>query len=532
MDERNELILAVASSAGSLWPPLKHKAASQPIHTLQMRSMLFWTAPNESDSPNNNPPSSSEANDRLKARILARQQSTGNHDTAPTIPEEVTHNSSFLSSLNPFWPSDIESAPPPPVITTPKNNPEISSSGIPGLGSIPSVSTINDSEKKMYYSIPVIQTPSSRIVPKLMIPKQEPMMTGTISASPKVPHVLAFNGAPDVHTSSSSSSSSSSVVPPSFIYQNNKWPSRIPDEDLTTFQQQYLAVEQERNELLAEKQARIDMIGGHNPLLEKRLKELESRLKMNDDKVIQLTAEKDYLCDALKVAQGQTAASYELVNEKQKMIDELEKKHRSHSTRDTGQLINASSLLDNAGAEIKHLQDLVNAKQQKIDELARENRVNEYGYHEKLQGAKDMVDGARAEIKHLHDRIALLERNIVNPSAATSYPPPPSHPSHPNNLMISSTRMEVLDAISPVVKGTTVGNKNVTITPPGMLHPADQRWIDAAFDGSNVNVTDTSMKDRLHILEAAAVADKKKMADLQIQLERAEKKAKRRSCWC
>ena len=465
-----------------------------------------WTSP-EGVAPNLQ---SSEANERLKQRILARQQN-GN-DEGPPAAEATT----FLSSLSSLWPVSSESAP-PPVITTPKVNPEIAvqrsfSTTVPG---IPSIST---GEMKTFggvtnLSIPVVQTPhdnmtamnisrSSRTVPSLMLPKPEPLIESS-SPTPTSPPMFTFNGAPDVRTSSSS------AVLPSSTYQSSIWPfgssaTRISDEEFSIFQQQYLAMEQERNELLAEKQAQIDMIGGHNPLLERRLKELESRLKMNDDKVVQLTAEKDYLCDALKVAQGQTAASYELVREKQKKIDDLENKFRSQSTRDTGQLTSASSLLDNAGAEIKHLHDLVNAKQQKIEELSRENRVNEYSYQDKLQGAKDLVDGARAEITILHDRIALLERSIVNP-------PPPPPPSHPNN----STNL-------PGTPGT-----------PSTMHPADQRWIDAAFEGNHV--TDTTMqdmKDRLAALEAAAAADKKKMVQLQLQLEQAERRAKRKSCWC
>ena len=494
---------------------------------------MFWTSPTEGGYPN---PHSSEANDRLKARILARQNSS-NHSQVTNIPEITTNESSFLSSLNSLWPSEGGSTP-PPVIITPTIIPEIS---IQPSFSTGGLSTVNDSEKKTVgsvpnYSIPVVQTPHgsnnkvSMTVPSLMIPKPEPIMNGSMSSSSPTSPFLTFNGVSDVHASSSS------VVPPSSpTYQSSIWPfgsssSRIPDEELAIFQQQYLAVEQERNELLAEKQARIDMIDGHNPLLGRRLKEIESRLKMNNDKVIQLTAEKDYLCDALKVAQGQSAASYELVHQKQKQIDDLERNQRTNATRDTGQLNSASSLLDNAGAEIKHLQDLVNAKQQKIDELSRENRVNEYGYQDKLQGAKDLVDGARTEIKHLHDRIALLERSIVNPPPPP--PPPPLSPSNQYNPTVSSMKLEVLDAVSPSVKGTAVGNKNLPNTPPAM-HPADQRWIDAAFEGSNVtDTTMNDMNDRLRALEAAAMADKKKMADLQNQLEQATKRAKRRSCWC
>ena len=107
---------------------------------------------------------------------------------------------------------------------------------------------------------------------------------------------------------------------------------------LETIKHRYLALLNERNQLmternqlLAENEKSTDQNGNftqENPAVGKRVKELETRAKIDKAMIMELVAEKEYLDDRLRVSQGLVESSQELTSEKQQRIDELEKQLR------------------------------------------------------------------------------------------------------------------------------------------------------------------------------------------------------------
>ena len=129
------------------------------------------------------------------------------------------------------------------------------------------------------------------------------------------------------------------------VFSNRNSPNHVVDEKnddehvtrLDTIKQRYLALLNERNQLMTERNQLLadnekakerENFAEENPTVGKRVKELETRAKLDKAMIMELVAEKEYLDDRLRVSQGLVESSQELTTEKQQRIDELEKQLR------------------------------------------------------------------------------------------------------------------------------------------------------------------------------------------------------------
>ena len=127
------------------------------------------------------------------------------------------------------------------------------------------------------------------------------------------------------------------------VFSNRNSPDHVIEIDeqstqLDTIKQRYLALLNERNQLMTERNQLLadnekttnqpGNFAQDNPTVDKRVKELETRAKLDKSMIMELVAEKEYLDDRLRVSQGLVESSQELTSEKQQRIDELEKQLR------------------------------------------------------------------------------------------------------------------------------------------------------------------------------------------------------------
>ena len=301
--------------------------------------------------------------------------------------------------------------------------------------------------------------------------------------------------------------------------------------ETAALKQQLLAMTTERDELRAEKMYRgskdKDSFSQGNPLAltfsGKRMKDYESRLKIEGEMITQLEAEKSYLEDALKVAQGLVESSHQLTKEKQQRIDELERegwqfcgasRDRSH-----GQVNGVTSPPDRTQEEARRLESLLAAKQQKIDELEQGWLSAKYAHQEKLSGAMDMVDAAEAEIRRLQDRLAAVEGS---PGATDSGGREKGEDvGEGQDKENDKGQDKGQDKDKERDEGRDEGQdcrKDEVIPPPPPPPPPQAFHSYSAEDHLRMVVNNRELSERVKALEIESAADKKKISGLLAQL--------------